>query len=122
MDLFEWESNGETYYMGKGGNMTGYQAVVEVGLTRGRLTAVQEYLKEVDKIMNIKSHYIPCPNCEGLGEIMTEHDCRGNGYPLGGCPLCDGLGYTAKTCPVCLGDKEIVVTEDEGLEVFEVTR
>jgi RecJ-like exonuclease len=102
--------------------MNAANAIIEVGLTRGRLTAVELFNQEVLKAMNIKSHYIPCPQCDGLGEIMTEHDCRGYGYPLGGCPLCDGLGYTAKKCPVCHGDKEVVVTEDEGLEVFEVEK
>jgi DnaJ-class molecular chaperone len=92
--------------------MNGYEAVVEVGLTRGRLTAVQLFKQEVQKTMNIKAHYVQCKTCDGLGEIMTEHDCRAFGYPMGGCPLCDGLGYTAKECPVCHGDKETVEVEE----------
>lgn len=82
------------------------------------LTDKVTFLRKVREAMNVRAHYMPCINCDGLGEIMTEHDCRGMGYAPGGCPICDGHGFTSKECPVCHGDKEIVVTEDEGLEVY----
>jgi DnaJ-class molecular chaperone len=81
----------------------------------------QDYLKKVHAAMMVRSHYIPCPAGCANGQFMVEHDCQGMGYAPGGCPLCNNLGFTAKECETCHGDGEVVVTEDEGLEVFEVT-
>ena len=103
-----------------------------VGSEYGRrffeIWSVEDFKRKVNMVITEAlreptGHFVACINCDGLGEIMTEHDCRGMGYPMGGCPGCNGLGYTAKECPVCHGDKEIVVTEDEGLEIYkEVSR
>lgn len=81
--------------------MNGYEAVVEVGLMNGRLTATEMFLKEVKYRMRDRPvTMIPCPNCSGEGRIG-----RKDGQVVRDCPRCDGTG-------------EIPVYVDEGLEVY----
>ena len=86
--------------------MNAAEGIVESYLTRSRLTAVQEYLKEVDTIMEHPGSYIDCPDCSGEGGMSWVcESCGGEG-----CRNCN-LGMVFLSCKTCKGKKQVYKVE-----------
>jgi hypothetical protein len=60
-------------------------------------------------------HYIPCPECEGVGGHERYCDCGGLG-----CSLCGGKGIVFSPCNTCKdGEGQVWVQDDDGLEIYK---
>lgn len=71
-----------------------------------------EQAKQLDDTR--EGFYVDCPRCDGEGGKRYLCDCLG-----AGCWKCKGEGIIKETCKLCDGHKEIFVTVDTGLDVFE---